>query len=321
MMVMQNHRMYQRIIRNFCIFISTLFLVPNLYADPLPLMGGENPRPFEETDIILEKERLFADINWDKAMMDVELTLHNSGKKKEIQVGFPCDQHFDDIINLPCKNPPQVIINGKKISVKKSRVPSEAKQKYFTWSIGFEQDERKIVKIQYQVKVINERYTVPFSGIFKFSYHLITGASWAGPIGELDMTVKYPIDLITYIQPEGYERQSKHLTWHLKDYEPREDLEVYFHPMLNSRYIYSFKTQGKGKVLTKSFENAEAACEVKPDELKRVIEQLKKPEMIEMVFDASSNFENSIKPNEETRKRMDMTLDESIQLLSRCLKK
>lgn len=314
--------MHQKAIKSgcFCILILIFLSASNLYADPLPLLGGENPRPFEETDIAIEKEILFADITWDKAIIDVELTLHNSGKEKEIQVGFPCDQYLHGIINLPCKNPLHVAINGKKVAVKKNKMPHDAKQKYFTWSIQFEQDERKIVKIQYQVKVINERYNQPFLGIFKFSYHLITGASWAGPIGELKMTVKYPIDLITYIQPEGYERQSKYLTWHLKDYEPKEDLEVYFHPILNSRYIYSFKNQSKGKAMLNGFEKAEAACEVKPEELKRVIEQLKRPEMIEVIFDISSNFQNPIKPNEETQKRMNRIIDESILLLSGCLK-
>ena len=314
--------MFQKIIKSvcLCIVLSPLLLAPNLHADPAPLMGGENLRPFEETNVILEKETLFADIGWYKTIIDVELTLHNNGKEKEMQVGFPCDQDFMGIINLPCKTPLQVTMDGKKVAVKKSKVPPESKQKYFTWFIRFEQDERKIVKIQYQVKVINERYSQPFFGIFKFSYHLATGGYWAGPIGELNMTVKYPTDVITYIQPDGYERQSKHLTWHLKDYEPWEDLEVYFHPMLNGRYIHSFNIKGKGKARLKDFEKAEAACKVKADELKRVIEQLKEPQMIDMVFTLSSYFENPIKPNEETRKKMNRTIDESIQLINRCLK-
>ena len=310
--------MLQKTIKSvcLCIFLSTLLLAPNLYADPAPLMGGENPRPFEETDIVLEKETLFVDIGWDKAIIDVELTLHNTGKEKEIQVGFPCDKDVYGLINLPCKSPLKVIMDGKKVAVKKNNVTRD-----FTWSIRFKQDESKIVKIQYQVKVINERYDPePFMGIFKFSYRLITGAYWAGPIGELEMTVKYPTDVITYIQPDGYERQSKHLTWHLKDYEPWEDLEVYFHPMLNGRYIHSFNIKGKGKARLKDFEKAEAACKVKADELKRVIEQLKEPQMIDMVFTLSSYFENPIKPNEETRKKMNRTIDESIQLINRCLK-
>ena len=63
-----------------------------------------------------------------------------------------------------------------------------------------------------------------------------------------------------------------------------------------------------------------SACKVKADELKRVIEQLKEPQMIDMVFTLSSYFENPIKPNEETRKKMNRTIDESIQLINRCLK-
>jgi hypothetical protein len=62
-----------------------------------------------------------------------------------------------------------------------------------------------------------------------FYYVLRTGARWAGPIGELEMTVTLPFDALAWISPAGYTRAPGRITWRLKDHEPVDDLVLIGH--------------------------------------------------------------------------------------------
>ena len=58
---------------------------------------------------------------------------------------------------------------------------------------------------------------------------LKTGAYWRGPIGdaviEVHLKNTFP-DQVTSVTPDGWERNGNTISWHLKNFDPDEDIEI-----------------------------------------------------------------------------------------------
>jgi hypothetical protein len=107
----------------------------------------------------------------------------------------------------------------------------------WVWDMRLEKDEDVRLEIGYSSEIVNERYGVPFEGIWFVYYPLRTGSNWAGSIGRLAISVSMPVETIMQIGPPGYTRTSGLIEWHLSDYEPREDLFAVLEPYRTSQYI------------------------------------------------------------------------------------
>jgi hypothetical protein len=155
-------------------------------------------------------------------------------------VGFPCDASEEaGAYGLPCATRPVVLAGGKKLAVRQERGPRETREwvfgkratkgRHWVWSMPFRAGERVELRVEYAAPLVNPNYDVPVMGMGLFYYVLRTGARWAGPIGELEMTVTLPFDNLVWISPPGYTREPGRITWKLKDHEPVDDLVVIGH--------------------------------------------------------------------------------------------
>ena len=60
-------------------------------------------------------------------------------------------------------------------------------------------------------------------------YITTTGQTWSGPIGEATITFDIPEKLHFLIPlPQGYHLQKNKITWHFKNYVPKEEITLYF---------------------------------------------------------------------------------------------
>jgi hypothetical protein len=207
----------------------TILLLPALAsADPHPMSSGANPAPTVETQIAMTAETLTIDIENKAAAVAAAVTLVNKGPATKLVVGFPCAAGKDaGQVDVPCKVPLKITANKKPIAAKLVRAKKAAR---WEWPMKFAADEQVDVVVKYRAPLVNDRYSVPASGMGIFTYRLTTGARWAGPIGKLDITVNHMHEALLFISPAGYSRQPGRITWSLTDYEPTEEVAVIPHP-------------------------------------------------------------------------------------------
>lgn len=213
---------------------SLLLLVSaTALADPSPMSAGGVPAPSTSTTVALAREVLTIDVGLTAATVEAAMTLENRGPATRLDVGFPCDPGLDPgVAGLDCRTPIAVEIDGKRVAAKLRKTRGG---KHWMWSMRFGADSRVSLIVRYRSKLMNDRYETPFFGMGTLHYRLATGASWAGPIGELTMRVDLPSDAIVHIAPAGYAREHGRITWALKDVEPAQDLAVTVHPMYLGR--------------------------------------------------------------------------------------
>ncbi|HEV8321617.1 MAG TPA: hypothetical protein VG389_08395 [Myxococcota bacterium] len=203
--------------------IAALLAAWPTLADPHPMAGGAHPAPSTDVAVGIAREVLSVTVGPKTAAVDALLVLENHGAPTKLMVGFPCDAGPEPgAAGVPCKTKITVTADGKPIAAKVRK--TSAKEWHWVWPMAFGAAARVALAVRYDAPLINPRYEVPVEGMGLFHYRLTTGARWAGPIGELEITVNTPFDALIWISPGGYVREPGRLTWRLKDVEPAEDL-------------------------------------------------------------------------------------------------
>lgn len=240
---------------------------------------GAVPAPATSTTVALAREALTIDVRPRAAAVRADMTLENRGPATRLDVGFPCDVGLDPgVAGLPCKTPLTVEIDGKKVT---ARLRKTAGGRHWMWPMRFAADQRVSLVVSYRSPLINDRYDTPLYGMGILHYRLATGASWAGPIGELTMRVDMPSDALVHIAPAGYTREHGRVEWKLTDYEPKEDLAITVHPMFLGRAAAGVRAGDR-----ESFAAAIARGEVKKEALRQSAAEMRK-ETAELIRFAS----------------------------------
>ena len=208
-------------------------------ADPHPMNAGAHVGPRAETKVAIARETLTIAVGWKVGDVRAELELTNPGEATTLLVGFPCEKKAPDgVATLTCDTKLDVLVAGKRVKPRRSR-------NELTWTMTFPAGATVPLVVAYKSKFVNERYEVPLDGASHVLYRLKTGAEWAGPIGKLDIKVTVPGDAIADITPAGYTRQPGVIEWHLTDYEPAEDLVLYFPPRVFPMWISLMEKRAK----------------------------------------------------------------------------
>ncbi len=199
-------------------------------ADPHPMSSGATPAPTTDANIAMVAETLSIDIGLRAATVRAAVTLENKGEATALVVGFPCAVGEDaGAIDPPCKVPLAVTANGKKVRVTTKKTKT---QSHWTWPMKLAAGQNIQLVVAYKAPLVNERYSVPASGMGLFAYRLTTGARWAGPIGTLNITVDHMHDALLYVSPAGGKREPGRITWQLKDHEPTEEVLLIPYPRI-----------------------------------------------------------------------------------------
>jgi hypothetical protein len=185
-------------------------------ADPAPMSAGGQPTPSTSGTVRLAREELTIDVDLKAAAVRALLFLENAGAAQALTLGFPCGDAA-----LSCRAKVTVTLDGKRASVRR-------KGKYFLWPMKIAAGGKVAVEVRYRSPLVNGRYETPYYGMGALTYKLTTGAAWAGPIGELIMTVRVPTNAVLYVNPAGAVRTSGTVSWNLKDVEPQGDLALFF---------------------------------------------------------------------------------------------
>ncbi|MEZ4361957.1 MAG: hypothetical protein R3B48_17335 [Kofleriaceae bacterium] len=203
-------------------------------ADPHPMASGATAAPSTETQVAIAEETLAIAMELRTASVRAAITLVNPGEATKLKVGFPCASGADaGAIDVPCKVPLRVTVNGKRVALRRER--AGRKQTHWTWTMSFAAGARVEVVVAYRAPLLNDRYSVPAFGLGSFTYRLTTGARWAGPIGKLKISVEHRHDALLFVSPAGYQREPGRITWELTDHEPTEEVILIPHPMMGNR--------------------------------------------------------------------------------------
>ena len=212
-------------------FVLPLFLPQKAtYADAGPVyLYGVNIVPYHENSIELTKEDLSIDFtknnSFGEGRADVyaKFVFFNTGDKITLKMGFPF-RIAEERGNIPFPSDVAVKVNGKTIKV--NRITTET-SKYDPWiyfDVSFDRGETKTVEVGYTA--------IPLEGYFM--YVLNTGALWKGPIGTLDIRMKFPYKAVypyvLSVKPLGYTAKGNEIFYHLTNFEPTSDIKVEFLP-------------------------------------------------------------------------------------------
>ena len=217
--------------------VLSCLLVPAIAAaDPHPMASGASPAPAGKTDVALTEETLTIAIGLRDASVTAAITLVNQGAATAFDVGFPCATGEDaGRIDVPCKVPLTVTVNGKAVRTTKAK-------SHRVWRMKFAANETVALVVTYKAPLINPRYTIPAAGMGLFTYRLTTGADWAGPIGKLAIEVDHLNDALMFISPAGYQRAPGKITWSLTNVEPMEEVVIMPAPGVDTLGAFSGKT-------------------------------------------------------------------------------
>jgi hypothetical protein len=238
-------------------------------ADPQPMSAGGLPAPATSTTVALAREELVIEVNTTSAEVTAALMLDNRGPATRLEVGFPCERSVDPgVAALDCRTPITVTVDGKKVA---TRLRTTKGGKHWMWPMRFAADSRVSLQVSYRARLYNDRYQTPFFGMGILHYRLATGASWAGPVGELIMRVDLPTDALVHIAPGGYVREHGRVTWKLSEVEPSQDLAITVHPLYLGRAAAGVRASDRAAYVA-----ALASGDVKKEVLLGVAGEMKK---------------------------------------------
>jgi len=206
---------------------------------------GINVVPYQESDVRLASESLSIEIKEDKdmqrenAFVDAYFVFVNEGNDKLVRIGFPFGVK-GEVVNLTPRDV-KVKVNGKVIEMThiEDQSAGEVFDPWTVFDVSFKKDETKTVEVSYTGVSLGGR----------FVYILKTGKYWKGPIGTLDITIKFPhapvFPYLVSLKPDGYRVVGNNVIYHLKDFEPSQNIEIEFLPEAYYRKIKPFKDRAE----------------------------------------------------------------------------
>ncbi len=192
---------------------------------------ASNIIPVNSSQIELEKEDLKITLtdNW-TAYVDAVFIMKNTGEKVNQKMGFPSEQPAE----IPSSF--KVFVNGKELPLSNVEEKVSGSNVWEISTIPFNKGEEKTIRVTY---VVEHLYG------YSFNYILKTGATWKGSIGSLDITITLPgkatPPFLLKALPSGYTVKGNDIIYHLKNYEPDQNIVVDFLPDYFYKKITSLK--------------------------------------------------------------------------------
>jgi len=112
----------------------------------------------------------------------------------------------------------RAFVNGQELETRQETVDGSP---WRVWHMEFPPGDTQ-VRVAYLMS--------PFEGV---GYILHTGAPWAGPIGQVDLTVRFPCPVGEIFMdpppPPGHTVEGHDLRWHYENLEPTQAEDLFFH--------------------------------------------------------------------------------------------
>lgn len=215
----------KKIIVSVLIILLGLNIKADIAPDPIRAKGITVLQP---TDIRLTYEKVTVDLTLDSSFVHCYFRLHNEGKARKIQIGYPNMSYYsnNDRHNFR-SNPINVSENGKKIDNINIYIPDSINLRnndnnskpWYLWDTNFDENETRVIVVTYSLPqgiVKNDLY-------YKFEYLLSTGAGWKGAIDTAEIIINlknFDRDLILKTSPSNFTSTSKQIVWKLHNIEP-----------------------------------------------------------------------------------------------------
>lgn len=215
----------KKLIVSVLIILLGLNIKADIAPDPIRAKGITVLQP---TDIRLTYEKVTVDLTLDSSFVHCYFRLHNEGKARKIQIGYPNMSYYsnNDRHNFRY-NPINVSENGKKIDNINFYIPDSINLRnndnnskpWYLWDTNFDENETRVIVVTYSLPqgiVKNNLY-------YKFEYLLSTGAGWKGAIDTAEIMVNlknFDSDLILKTSPSNFTSTSNQIVWKLHNIEP-----------------------------------------------------------------------------------------------------
>jgi len=240
------------------VVMLTFFCSTAVYADDTSL--GRTPEgvfPMQENDVIMESEEITIDL--EKNSVECIFVFHNTGKSKNVFMGFPGKLNHEEDgltqdVNLQLSHF-KTFVKGKELPVTCEKNTHDIDNQtlnmlqyseYYTFTVPFKADEKITVRNTYIFTPTNDSIGDVFSG-----YVLKTGAMWKGPIGSAKVTFllgKIQPYQLEQLYPGGFKFVGNKLIWERSNFEPRYDLQIYYNTYRYSAEDLSNLTDNEDKL-------------------------------------------------------------------------
>jgi len=215
----------KKLIVSVLIILLGLNIKADIAPDPIRAKGITVLQP---TDIKLTYEKVTVDLTLDSSFVHCYFRLHNEGKARKIQIGYPNMSYYSNNNRRNFKsNPINVSENGKKIDNINFYIPDSINLRnndnnnkpWYLWDTNFDENETRVIVVTYSLPqgiVKNNLY-------YKFEYLLSTGAGWKGVIDTAEIIVNlknFDKDLILKTFPANFTSTGNQIVWKLHNIEP-----------------------------------------------------------------------------------------------------
>ena len=215
----------KKLIVSVLIILLGLNIKADIAPDPIRAKGITVLQP---TDIKLTYEKVTVDLTLDSSFVHCYFRLHNEGKARKIQIGYPNMSYYSNNDRRNFKsNPINVSENGKKIDNINFYIPDSINLRnndnnnkpWYLWDTNFDENETRVIVVTYSLPqgiVKNNLY-------YKFEYLLSTGAGWKGVIDTAEIIVNlknFDKDLILKTFPANFTSTGNQIVWKLHNIEP-----------------------------------------------------------------------------------------------------
>jgi len=215
----------KKLIVSVLIILLGLNIKADIAPDPIRARGIT---VLQLTDIRLTYEKVTVDLTLDSSFVHCYFRLHNEGKARKIQIGYPNMSYYSNNDRRNFKsNPINVSENGKKIDNINFYIPDSINLRnndnnnkpWYLWDTNFDENETRVIVVTYSLPqgiVKNDLY-------YKFEYLLSTGAGWKGVIDTAEIIVNlknFDKDLILKTSPANFTSTGNQIVWKLHNIEP-----------------------------------------------------------------------------------------------------
>jgi hypothetical protein len=192
----------------------------------------------------MESCRIEGDITREQTQVRCEFVFVNDGPATTVTMGFPAFRGYGDGVSpkaIPALTGFRSWVDDKVVStriIERSRKPDQRPDRWYVKAVRFASGQRRVVRDEY----LQPNGEIS-SGMRFFPYTLETGASWHGPIGQVEFVLRWtePYEWKLYSARHGpsawhVSEDGRTVSWTSKDLEPEHNISFYFIPW--SGYLY-----------------------------------------------------------------------------------
>ncbi|MGC8721512.1 MAG: hypothetical protein ACP5SB_02925 [Caldisericaceae bacterium] len=233
------------LIVSFVVIFLFQFKVKLAKGDAGPVFAyGLNIAPYQENNVTLVKETLSIllqddkDTYGEKVAVNAKFVFVNEGEKAIVKMGFPFG--VKDAMGREPRDI-SVKVDGKSVNTTEITVVPQliAYSPWVIFDVAFNKGETKTVDVSYR--------GIPLGG--RFVYILETGRFWKGPIGTLDISIKFSLTpeypYLLSLKPQGYSIAGNEASYHFVNFEPYQNIEIEFLPEEFYNKIKPFKDKAE----------------------------------------------------------------------------